>query len=331
MGGLLALSCSNEAPSPTSSSTSAETQQPLQCRTSTDCQGNRACDAGICVASAHLGSPVDASAPSTGNIAESEILLRALTVGPSAKIVERAEAAVGTLRAKGVLPDEPSLRADYSSYYPTMRPLTVLGTQVLFVEHEYFESFIGCCVDEGLAVVVDAGDRTQMDAFAQKNRCHVLSLEDSYLPAEVIAAVKKSASATPVKLSCKYRDVEIDTEQSTKSPEAQSGQGSTLSDSGEAEVTEAPVSQSSPSQGAPAAVTGFAVQIAAPPVERDAIALRDSARAQGFGSYIQPVETDSGWRYRVRVGPVGTRDAAIELREQVSQKLGFSGVIVAQP
>ena len=53
-----------------------------------------------------------------------------------------------------------------------------------------------------------------------------------------------------------------------------------------------------------AAGTGFAVQLSAPSVEAEANALRDRARAQGLNSFVQPVETDSGRRYRVRVGPV---------------------------
>ncbi len=51
---------------------------------------------------------------------------------------------------------------------------------------------------------------------------------------------------------------------------------------------------------------GFAVQIGAPASEAAAIGLRDKARAAGFNSYIQPVDTETGRRYRVRIGPEHT-------------------------
>jgi len=81
--------------------------------------------------------------------------------------------------------------------------------------------------------------------------------------------------------------------------------------------------------GAPA--TGFAVQLSAPSVEADAIALRDRARAQGLSAFVQPVETDSGRRYRVRVGPVADRAAAQSLSEETAAKLGNKGIIVTNP
>jgi DedD protein len=82
---------------------------------------------------------------------------------------------------------------------------------------------------------------------------------------------------------------------------------------------------------AAAPASGFAIQLAAPAEEQAAIALRDRARAAGFASFVQRVDTDAGVRYRVRVGPVADRDAATAMRDAVSQKLGMSGNIVAHP
>jgi cell division septation protein DedD len=64
---------------------------------------------------------------------------------------------------------------------------------------------------------------------------------------------------------------------------------------------------------------GFAVQLSAPSVEADANALRDKARAQGLSAFVQPVETDSGRRYRVRVGPVADRAARSAARRKRGQ------------
>ncbi len=76
---------------------------------------------------------------------------------------------------------------------------------------------------------------------------------------------------------------------------------------------------------------GFAVQLSAPSVEAEAIALRDKARAQGFSAFVQPVETDSGKRFRVRVGPVADRASAQALQADVAGKLGNKGIIVSNP
>jgi cell division septation protein DedD len=86
-----------------------------------------------------------------------------------------------------------------------------------------------------------------------------------------------------------------------------------------------------PAAPANAGGVGFAVQLSAPSVEAEANALRDRARAQGLDAFVQPVETDSGRRYRVRVGPVADRAAAESLRDEVAAKLGNKGIIVSNP
>ena len=96
----------------------------------------------------------------------------------------------------------------------------------------------------------------------------------------------------------------------------------------------APVTAAVKPEIKPEAVTGakgFAVQIGAPASEAAAIGLRDKARAAGFNSYIQPVDTDTGRRYRVRIGPEHTRDEANQLLVTVKQKLGGDGIVVTHP
>jgi cell division septation protein DedD len=85
------------------------------------------------------------------------------------------------------------------------------------------------------------------------------------------------------------------------------------------------------SASANAAGVGFAVQLSAPAVEAEAMALRDKARAQGFNAFVQPVETDGGRRYRVRLGPVADRAEALALRDSAASKLGSKGIVVANP
>ena len=73
------------------------------------------------------------------------------------------------------------------------------------------------------------------------------------------------------------------------------------------------------------------MQLSAPSVEADAIALRDKARAAGFSSFVRRIETANGTRFRVRVGPVADRSAATTLRDEVNAKLGTGGIVVTNP
>lgn len=89
-----------------------------------------------------------------------------------------------------------------------------------------------------------------------------------------------------------------------------------------------------PAPAKPAALPagkGFAVQIGAPASEQAAIGLRDKARAAGFSSFIQPVDTESGRRYRVRIGPEASRESAAALLARVKQNTGIDGIVVAHP
>lgn len=76
---------------------------------------------------------------------------------------------------------------------------------------------------------------------------------------------------------------------------------------------------------------GFVVQLSAPSVEKEALALRDKARANGFTAFVQRVESEGGTRFRVRVGPVADRAEAQALLGEISGKLGIKGIVVVHP
>ena len=81
----------------------------------------------------------------------------------------------------------------------------------------------------------------------------------------------------------------------------------------------------------PAGSSGFAVQLSAPSVEADANGLRDRARAAGFPAFVQRVDTPTGSRYRVRLGPVADRAAAESLQADAKAKLGVAGFVATHP
>jgi cell division septation protein DedD len=95
----------------------------------------------------------------------------------------------------------------------------------------------------------------------------------------------------------------------------------------------APASVPAPSASdAPAtASAGFAVQLSAPAAEADANALRDKARAAGFPSFVQRTESETGTRWRVRIGPFADRAAAGAARDAANGKLGTHGIVMPHP
>lgn len=76
---------------------------------------------------------------------------------------------------------------------------------------------------------------------------------------------------------------------------------------------------------------GFALQVGAFGKETDANALRDKLRDNGFSAFVEPVNTDSGRLFRVRVGPVSTRAEADQLKAQVAARNGLSGIVRPHP
>lgn len=77
--------------------------------------------------------------------------------------------------------------------------------------------------------------------------------------------------------------------------------------------------------------TGFAVQVGAFADAAAAAALRDKLRGAGFNAFTDVVNTDSGKRTRVRVGPAMNRAEADQLKASVQSKLGIAGMVRPHP
>ncbi|WP_340648572.1 SPOR domain-containing protein [Pseudoxanthomonas winnipegensis] len=96
----------------------------------------------------------------------------------------------------------------------------------------------------------------------------------------------------------------------------------------------APVESKPPVAAVPkpaATGVGFAVQVGAFGKEADANSLRDKLRGNGFSAFVEPVSTDSGRLFRVRVGPVSTRAEADQLKAQVAARNGLTGIVRPHP
>ena len=93
----------------------------------------------------------------------------------------------------------------------------------------------------------------------------------------------------------------------------------------------APASSAAPAPTAAASLTGWAVQIAAFKTEADAAAQRDKLRGGGFAAFVDPVRTEEGTLYRVRVGPEATKASAQKLADSVKARFALQGIVVTHP
>lgn len=99
--------------------------------------------------------------------------------------------------------------------------------------------------------------------------------------------------------------------------------------SGKTPVVAAPPSSEKPSPAA--AAHGYAIQIGAYGAQAQADAMRDKLRAAGFVAYSEKVQTESGVRWRLRVGPVADRDGASRLQGELKAKVRLDGIVVTYP
>jgi hypothetical protein len=75
------------------------------------------------------------------------------------------------------------------------------------LEEEYLTTFIGCCVNTGLGVVVEKnGSLAELDAFVLANECSKREPSDATYSLK-LARIKPKRSATYVSISCRERDL----------------------------------------------------------------------------------------------------------------------------
>lgn len=77
--------------------------------------------------------------------------------------------------------------------------------------------------------------------------------------------------------------------------------------------------------------TSWVVQVGSFGRETNALVLRDRLRELGFDAFVERGETDQGAVWRVRVGPVASRDAADRLSERVTEERGGPALVMTHP
>tara|TARA_R100001039_G_C1854728_1_gene117183 strand:+ start:3073 stop:3573 length:501 start_codon:yes stop_codon:yes gene_type:complete len=144
--------------------------------------------------------------------APEEALMSILEASPeNLQASSETQNALETLKQQGIINNEPDIVADYNHIYITNKPLPVLGGVLLALDHEYLEDWIGCCVNPGMALVLqvqkDRDDTTALASFAKENHCKVIPFEQSFMTKDLKEAafdhIKKDDILV---ISCKLSD-----------------------------------------------------------------------------------------------------------------------------
>ncbi|MGE5089564.1 MAG: SPOR domain-containing protein, partial [Candidatus Levyibacteriota bacterium] len=88
----------------------------------------------------------------------------------------------------------------------------------------------------------------------------------------------------------------------------------------------APVAAATPGHAASPAHEAYAVQLAAFSDDKGANALAHRLKKAGYSAYTEPLKTSKGTLWRVRVGPYGSREAAVAARDRLKHE-GHSGIV----
>lgn len=115
-----------------------------------------------------------------------------------AKVVE-------VLSQNGILETKPVSSYDYHNYYLAKRIITVLGANLLAFNHQYIQKNLGCCPNEGNAVLLEfKNSLAEIEDFAKLNKCDLKIGSEMWLPDEVIKSlnINESNNYSLAKLSC---------------------------------------------------------------------------------------------------------------------------------
>jgi DedD protein len=75
----------------------------------------------------------------------------------------------------------------------------------------------------------------------------------------------------------------------------------------------------------------WVVQVGSFSSRKNAHALRDKLRKQGYACFVESIKGEAGTVYRVRVGPELTRDLAEKLQQRLKAKTQLHGMVMQYP
>ncbi len=111
-------------------------------------------------------------------------------------------------------------------------------------------------------------------------------------------------------------------------PEADGGSGSGSEDSGDA-ASSAPTADEGTQPAADA--SGWVIQVGSFTRETNALVLRDRLREADFEAFVERTDGDDSTLWRVRIGPIATREEADRLGERVAEQRGEPTLVMSHP
>lgn len=143
----------------------------------------------------------------SNNSALVNALLDAMRIKPGTleRLGDSGKAIVAIANA-GFVNLKPDERIDYSDYRIFRKPFFVLGQELVVIDEEYFDVYVGCCVSPGVEITVKiSGSLDQMQNFAQENRCTLSrDSDENYFGPQI--SIPDAPKGTYAQLSCKERD-----------------------------------------------------------------------------------------------------------------------------
>lgn len=111
---------------------------------------------------------------------------------------------------KGYIDRNPTVyRADYVDYYVLKKPAYVLGHELKVIEEEYMSEYVGCCVNEGVGVVLKlSGSMQKLESFAKKNKCLVEPIDYSYYYERLGIVNTIPQKGVFINMSCRVNDIQ---------------------------------------------------------------------------------------------------------------------------
>lgn len=149
--------------------------------------------------------------PVISSAAPEEALMSILEASPeNVQASSETQKALETLKQHNIIKNEPDIVADYNHIYIAIKQLPVLGGVLLALDHEYLENWIGCCVNPGVALILqvkkDMDDTTALASFAKENHCTVKPFEQSFMTKDLKeAAFDHLKKEDILVLSCKLQ------------------------------------------------------------------------------------------------------------------------------
>jgi hypothetical protein len=116
--------------------------------------------------------------------------------------------AIRAYMKEGIVDKKPNQRADYTDYYVINNPTEFMGHELIVIEEEYMDSYIGCCVSPGAGAIIKInGSSENLKNFSKNNYCSLSENIDIKNEMENIGIKKNFPSGNYASLSCRERDI----------------------------------------------------------------------------------------------------------------------------